>query len=48
VPHLKGEDPEMENRIARLAAWERFVPGAVAPALAHHRWHLFERTAVSA
>ena len=44
VPHLKGEDPAMEDRIARLASWERFVPAPVAPALAHHRWHLFERT----
>ena len=44
LPYLKGEDPTMEERIARLASWERFVPGAVAPALAHHRWHLFERT----
>ena len=42
LPYLKGEDPGMEDRIARLASWERFVPGAVAPALAHHRWHLFE------
>lgn len=43
LPYLKGEDPTMEDRITRLASWERFVPGAVAPALAHHRWHLFER-----
>lgn len=43
LPYLKGEDPTMEDRIARLASWERFVPGPVAPALAHHRWHLFER-----
>ncbi|HEX2118616.1 MAG TPA: NAD(P)-dependent oxidoreductase [Acidimicrobiales bacterium] len=43
VPHLRGEDPTMEDRITRLASWERFVPGPVAPALAHHRWHLFER-----
>ena len=43
LPCLKGEDPTMEERIARLASWERFVPGAVAPVLAHHRWHLFER-----
>ena len=42
-PYLKGDDPTMEDRITRLASWERFVPGAVAPALAHHRWHLFER-----
>jgi nucleoside-diphosphate-sugar epimerase len=44
LPFLKGEDTTMEDRIARLASWERFVPDAVAPALAHHRWHLFERT----
>jgi nucleoside-diphosphate-sugar epimerase len=43
LPYLKGEDPTMEARIARLASWERFLPGAVTPALAHHRWHLFER-----
>jgi nucleoside-diphosphate-sugar epimerase len=43
LPYLKGDDPTMEDRITKLASWERFVPGAVAPALAHHRWHLFER-----
>jgi hypothetical protein len=43
LPYLKGDDDTMEDRITRLASWERFVPGAVAPALAHHRWHLFER-----
>jgi len=43
LPFLRGDDPTMEDRITRLASWERFVPGAVAPALAHHRWHLFER-----
>jgi hypothetical protein len=43
LPYLKGDDPRMEDRITRLASWERFVPGPVAPALAHHRWHLFER-----
>ena len=42
LPYLKGDDPTMEERITRLASWERFVPGAVAPALAHHRWHLFQ------
>lgn len=42
LPYLSGDDPTMEERIARLASWERFVPGPVAPALAHHRWHLFE------
>jgi len=44
MPFFKGEDPTMEGRITRLASWERFVPTAVAPALAHHRWHLFEPT----
>jgi hypothetical protein len=42
LPYLKGGDVTMEDRITRLASWERFVPDAVAPALAHHRWHLFE------
>jgi hypothetical protein len=42
LPHLKGDDPAMEDRVDRLASWERFVPGPLAPALAHHRWHLFE------
>ena len=42
LPYLKGDDVTMEDRITRLASWERFVPDAVAPALAHHRWHLFE------
>ena len=42
LPYLKGDDLTMEDRITRLASWERFVPGVVAPALAHHRWHLFE------
>ncbi|MDQ4067929.1 MAG: NAD(P)-dependent oxidoreductase [Actinomycetota bacterium] len=43
VPYLKGDDPGMEDRIARLASWERLVPAPLAPALAHHRWHLFDR-----
>ncbi len=42
LPYLKGDDPTMEDRITRLSSWERFVPRRVAPALAHHRWHLFE------
>ncbi|HEV2760778.1 MAG TPA: NAD-dependent epimerase/dehydratase family protein [Acidimicrobiales bacterium] len=42
LPYLKGDDPTMQDRITRLASWERFVPRRVAPALAHHRWHLFE------
>ncbi|MGI8809441.1 MAG: NAD-dependent epimerase/dehydratase family protein [Acidimicrobiales bacterium] len=42
LPYLKGDDVTMEDRITRLASWERFVPRQVAPALAHHRWHLFQ------
>lgn len=42
MPFFKGVDPTMEDRITRLASWERFVPRAVEPALAHHRWHLFQ------
>jgi len=45
LPYLRGDDPTMEDRISRLSKWERFVPKTVAPALAHHRWHLFEKTA---
>ena len=39
----QGRRPHHGGPITRLASWERFVPGPVAPALAHHRWHLFER-----
>ena len=41
LPYLRGEDPEMPDRVARLARWERFLPAAVAPGLAHHRYVLF-------
>ena len=41
-PCLRGDDPTMQDRITRLASWERFVPRQVAPALAHQWWHLFE------
>lgn len=48
LPYLSGEDPSMADRIARLARWERFLPGPVAPALAHHRYLLFEPSAAPA
>jgi hypothetical protein len=41
IPYLKGEQPDLEERVAKLAAWERYLPKAIAPALAHHRYTLF-------
>ena len=41
VPYLKGEQPDLEERVAKLAAWERYLPKPLAPALAHHRYTLF-------
>ncbi len=41
LPFLKGEDPTMPDRIARLARWETYLPTPVAPGLAHHRYTLF-------
>ncbi|MDQ4096944.1 MAG: hypothetical protein M3144_03615, partial [Actinomycetota bacterium] len=41
IPYLKGDQPDLEERVAKLAAWERFLPGPVAPGLAHHRYTLF-------
>ena len=43
LPYLRGEQPELEAKVAKLAAWERFVPGAVAPVWAHHRYTLFTK-----
>ncbi|HWC11412.1 MAG TPA: NAD-dependent epimerase/dehydratase family protein, partial [Acidimicrobiales bacterium] len=41
LPYLHGEQPDLEERIARLSRWERYLPAPVAPALAHHRYVLF-------
>jgi nucleoside-diphosphate-sugar epimerase len=41
VPYLKGDQPDLEERVAKLAAWERYLPKAIAPGLAHHRYTLF-------
>jgi hypothetical protein len=41
IPYLTGEQPDLEQRVAKLAAWERFLPGPMAPGLAHHRYTLF-------
>jgi UDP-glucose 4-epimerase len=44
LPYLKGEQPDIEDRMRKLARWERFVPDSVAPGLAHHRYTLLEKT----
>ena len=41
IPYLKGDQPDLEDRVAKLAAWERFLPKPMAPGLAHHRYTLF-------
>ncbi len=41
IPYFHGEQPDLEARIARIARWERFLPGPLAPGLAHHRYVLF-------
>ncbi|MFP5318278.1 MAG: NAD-dependent epimerase/dehydratase family protein [Acidimicrobiia bacterium] len=41
LPYLRGEQPDLEERVARLASWERYLPKPVAPGLAHHRYTLF-------
>ncbi|HVF13332.1 MAG TPA: hypothetical protein VM942_01965 [Acidimicrobiales bacterium] len=43
LPFLTGADPGMQDRVARLSRWERFLPGAIQPSLAHHRYVLFRR-----
>ena len=34
--------------MARLSRWERFLPGVIQPALAHHRYVLFTPEAEAA
>ena len=41
LPYLRGEDPGLEERVQRLVPFERHMPSAVAPHLAHHRYDLF-------
>jgi nucleoside-diphosphate-sugar epimerase len=41
LPFLRGEDPGLEERVQRLVPFERHMPSAVAPHLAHHRYDLF-------
>ncbi|MGH9190530.1 MAG: NAD-dependent epimerase/dehydratase family protein [Acidimicrobiales bacterium] len=41
LPYLRGADPDLPARVAKLSQWERYVPKAVAPGLAHHRYTLF-------
>lgn len=44
LPYLKGEQPDMEARMRKLARWERFMPASVQPAWAHHRYTLLEKS----
>ncbi len=48
LPYLKGEDPGLADRVAKLSRWERFLPAPVAPGLAHHRYTLFVNPEVAA
>ena len=41
LPYLKGEQPDLKDRIDRLGALERHLPGPIAPTWAHHRFTLF-------
>jgi len=48
LPHLKGEDATLAERVDRLGVLERHLPAPVAPHLAHHRYTLFVPEARSA
>ncbi|HEX2192761.1 MAG TPA: NAD-dependent epimerase/dehydratase family protein [Acidimicrobiales bacterium] len=41
LPYLRGQDPGLEERVERFVPFERHLPSAVAPHLAHHRYDLF-------
>lgn len=41
LPYLRGEQPDLEERVRRLDTLERRMPAAVQPAWAHHRYTLF-------
>jgi len=42
LPFLKGDQPDLEERVHRIGLLERHLPAIIAPALAHHRYILFE------
>ena len=42
LPFLKGDQPDLDQRVHRIGLLERHLPAAIAPALAHHRYILFE------
>ncbi len=42
LPFLKGDQPDLDQRVHRIGLLERHMPAAIAPALAHHRYILFE------
>jgi len=41
MPYLEGDQPDLEERVRRMGLLERWVPQAVAPVWAHHRYTLF-------
>lgn len=41
LPYLRGQQPDLEDRVRRLDVLERKMPAAVQPAWAHHRYTLF-------
>jgi nucleoside-diphosphate-sugar epimerase len=41
LPYLRGEQPDLEQRVRKLGTLERTMPEAVQPAWAHHRYTLF-------
>jgi hypothetical protein len=42
LPFLKGDQPDLDQRVYKIGLLERHMPAAIAPALAHHRYILFE------
>jgi hypothetical protein len=44
LPYLEGSAPDLPSRIARIGAFERHFPRALAPAWAHHRYVVMERS----
>jgi nucleoside-diphosphate-sugar epimerase len=45
LPYLQGDQPDLEQRIGKLVAFEERVPGVVAPRWAHHRYTLLTPSA---
>jgi hypothetical protein len=48
LPYLQGDQPDLEQRIGKLVAFEERVPGVVAPRWAHHRYTLLTPSGTTA